>query len=185
VSISLTTAFPWIIDKIIYPLLSWALPKAADGLMSSWFDRHLFIDDVITSIDDKTVIFDIRVSNASDQALSLTKLYIKIFNPPIKGVFYTRDFQNHSATYEVFDKDGKLITNVGNEEFFDFSFVVSSGNFIFQSKLLQKVNPKDTDRFKFVIHVASMKVTDLKHIETQVTYALEGKDKVASITKNI
>ncbi len=185
-STGLITAFPWIIDKIFYPLLSWVLPKAADSLMSKWFDRHIFIDDVITSINDKTVIFDIRVSNASDQALSLTQLYIKIFNPPVQGTYYRSAVQDSSATYEVFDKDGKIITNVGNEQFFDFSSLESKGNFIFQSKLMQKVNAKDTDRFKFVIHLAGIKVNpELKHVEAVINYAFQGKSNKANLVKSL
>lgn len=185
-STGLITAFPWIIDKIIYPLLSWALPKAADGLMSRWFDRHIFMDDVITSINDKTVIFDIRVSNASDQAISLTHLYVKLFNPLVNEQYFRSALQDSSATYEVFDKDGTLITSLGNEQFYDFSSMESKGNFIFQSKLMQKVNSKDTDRFKFVIHLAGIKVnSELKHVEAVITYAFHGKYKNATLAKSI
>lgn len=142
--------------------------------------------DTAYSPTDKTVIFDVRVSNASDQALSLTRLYIKIFNPPVQGTFYRSAVQDSSATYEVFDKDGKLITNVGNEQFFDFSSIESKGNFIFQSNLMQKINAKDTDRFKFIIHLAGIKVNpELKHVEAVITHAFHGKPKNATLAKSI
>lgn len=185
-SATLSLAFTWVVDKILYPILSWALPKAADSLMSKCFNKHIFIDDVITSVSNKTITFDIRVSNGSDQTIALTHLYCKLFNPPIKGAFYSSAVQDSSATYEVFDKDGKLITNVGNEEYYDFSNIVSKGNFIFQSKLLQKIPSKDTDRFKFVIHLAALTINpDLKNIETMITYAFHGKAKEVKIVKTI
>lgn len=175
---SFSLAFTWLSDKIFYPLLSWALPKAADGLMSKWFGKHLFIDDVISTINEKTIIFDIIVSNSSDQAISLTHLYVKLFNPPVKGQYFRSSVQDSSATYEVFDKDGKLITSVGNEQFFDFSSMESKGNFIFQSKLLQKIPSKDTDRFKFVIHLAALNINSgLNQLEAVVNYAFQGKSK--------
>lgn len=184
--ISLSTVSPWIVDKIIYPLLSLALPKGADKLMSRWFERHLFIDDIYTSINDKSVIFDVRVSNTSDLVLSLTNLNIKIFNPPVQGTFYRSAFQDSSANYEVFDRDGKLITNVGNEHFFDFSSIESKGNFIFQSRLMQKIHSKDTDRFKVIIHLAGIKVNpELKQIEALIKYSFHGKDKIAKLLKKL
>lgn len=70
--------------------------------------------------------------------------------------------------------------------FFDFSSVVSSGNFIFQSKLMQKVTPKDTDRFKFIIHMAGIKVNpELKHVEAVITHAFQGKSKTTILVKSI
>ncbi|MBK7220997.1 MAG: hypothetical protein IPH94_06560 [Saprospiraceae bacterium] len=182
---SWSIAITWFGDKIFYPLLSLLLPKVADHLMSRWFGKHLFIDDVITTTNDKTITFDIRVSNASDQAISLTHLYIKLFNPPVKGQIFRSTVQDSSATYEVFDKDGKFITSVGNEQFFDFSSMESKGNFIFQSKFLQKVNSKDTDRFKFVIHLAALNVnSNLNQVEAIVTYAFQGNNKTTQIIKD-
>ncbi len=55
-SISLTSIFPWIFEKMIYPLISWVIPKIANYLMSKIADRHIFIDDITTSISDKTVM---------------------------------------------------------------------------------------------------------------------------------
>lgn len=102
-----------------------------------------------------------------------------------RGTFYRSAVQDSSATYEVFDKDGKLITNVGNEQFFDFSSIESKGNFIFQRNLMQKINAKDTDRFKFIIHLAGIKVNpELKHVEAVITHAFHGKPKNDTLAKS-
>lgn len=54
-----------------------------------------------------------------------------------------------------------MIRDIKKLFYWIFSSIESKGNFIFRSKLMQKVNPKDTGRFKFVIHLASIKVTPL------------------------
>lgn len=173
-----STVFQWLVDKILDPLLSWAFPTAAGYLMSRWFNKHLFIDDIITTISDRKVVFDVRVSNVSDQALSLTNLHCKIFNPSVPETFYRNAVQNSSATYEVYSKDEKLITKIGNEEFFDFSSFESKGNFIFQSKLMQVISPKETDRFKFVIHLGvPLSNVEMKNVEASIIYAYQGKSK--------
>ncbi|MBK8112545.1 MAG: hypothetical protein IPK46_20655 [Saprospiraceae bacterium] len=79
-----------------------------------------------------------------------------------------------------------FITSVGNEQFFDFSSMESKGNFIFQSKFLQKVNSKDTDRFKFVIHLAALNVnSNLNQVEAIVTYAFQGNNKTTQIIRTL
>jgi hypothetical protein len=176
----------WILDKFFYPLLSAIIPNIADRLMGKWFANYFYIDDIISTIEAKKVTFDIRVSNSIEQPISLTHLQCRLFNPPQKNLVYRSAIQDISATYEVFDKDGKLITTVGNEEFSDFSSMESKGNFIFQSKLLQKINAKDTDRFKFVIHLSALSVNpDLRHIEAIISYAYKGKSKTTKLVKGI
>ena len=86
----------------------------------------------------------------------------------------------------LLDRERKLITTLGNEKFYEFSSVESKGNFIFQSKLMQKVNPRDTDRFKFVIHLSAITVNpELHNIEAKISYAFLGKNKATTMIKKI
>jgi hypothetical protein len=79
-----------------------------------------------------------------------------------------------------------MIRDIKKLFYWIFSSIESKGNFIFRSKLMQKVNPKDTGRFKFVIHLASIKVNpQLKHIETHITYVFQGKEKTAITLQQI
>jgi len=62
----------------------------------------------------------------------------------------------------------------------------SKGNFIFKSKLMQKVNAKNTDRFKFVIHLSPITVNPvLNNIEAMISYAFLGKSKSTKMIKKI